>query len=392
MRALMISDVYFPRINGVSTSIETFRHALTEHNVGIHVLAPAYPGDQASHDQVSRVVSRRVPFDPEDRLMQAEALKRALHALDDQHFDLVHIQTPFAAHYAGLRYARDRGIPCVATYHTHFEEYLHNYVPVLPRGLLRGIARRVARQQCNALDAVIVPSRAMRETLTDYGISSPMHQVPTGIPVEHFRRPAGTKISDEFRKRHSIPQGSPVALFVGRTAHEKNIGFLIDALPHALRYSASMTLVIAGEGPALNALRQKTHQLGLDEKVRFVGYLDRHNELPACYAASDLFVFASRTETQGLVLLEAMAAGLPVLAFSYLGTKEIIEPKRGAIPAPEDPVAFGEAMAKLANNPALRRKMSEEGMAFVAEWTTDACAGKLAKTYQQILDAYAAKI
>lgn len=332
MRILMISDVYFPRINGVSTSIESFRHALTAQGIEVDVVAPRYPAPHDEDDRVTRIPSRRVPFDPEDRIMDFGALKRTLAATTPQAHDLVHVQTPFAAHYAGLRHARERRVPCLATYHTHFEEYLHNYIPAAPKDMLRGLARGLARRQCNALDAVIVPSSAMRETLASYGVTAPIHQVPTGISIERFsraRRPAGA----DFRRCHGIQAHRPMALFVGRAAHEKNIGFLLDALPHALRDCPGLVLVIAGEGPALPALKKQAARLGIASSVHFVGYLDRFDELPDRYAAADLFVFASRTETQGLVLLEAMAAGLPVLAFSALGTSEIVAPRRPACAA-----------------------------------------------------------
>lgn len=386
MRILMISDVYFPRINGVSTSIESFRHSLGNHGIAVEVVAPSYPQPHDDDDQVTRVHARRVPFDPEDRLMDGTALRRALAATGRQPHDLIHVQTPFAAHYAGLRHARRHGLPCVATYHTHFEEYLHNYVPAVPKGILRGIARTFARRQCNALDAVIVPSGAMEETLAEYGVTAPMHRVPTGIPIDRFgtvRRPAGA----DFRRRFAIPVDRPLALFVGRAAHEKNIGFLLEALPHALRACPQAMLVIAGEGPALPALRRQAAALGIADSVRFVGYLDRFAELPACYAAADLFVFSSRTETQGLVLLEAMAAGLPVLAFAALGTREIVEPQRGAIAAPQDAPSFGAAIASLMNDPQRREHMAEEARTFAAQWTTDACARRLAEVYRGVAQA-----
>lgn len=390
MRILMISDVYFPRINGVSTSIETFRHALAAQDIEVDVVAPDYPaphtdhGDHANDGRIVRVPARRVPFDPEDRLMRYGALHRALAAASRRRHDLVHVQTPFAAHYAGLRHARQQRLPCVATYHTHFEDYLHNYVPVLPKAALRALARHLARRQCNTLDAVIVPSGAMEETLAGYGVTAPMHRVPTGIPVEHFSPDGRRSAGAEFRRRFDIPAGRRVALFVGRAAHEKNIGFLLDALPHALREAPRLMLVIAGEGPALPALKRQAETLGIAQHVRFVGYLDRQRELPGCYAAADIFAFSSRTETQGLVLLEAMAAGLPVLAFAALGTREIIEPRRGALPAPQEPAAFGAALAALANNAPLRRRMSAEALVFAREWTTEACARRLAEVYRGV--------
>ncbi|GAB1395215.1 glycosyltransferase family 4 protein [Rhodocyclaceae bacterium] len=385
MRILMISDVYFPRINGVSTSIESFRHALADLDIDVHVLAPHYPAPHPPDDQVIRVPSQRIPFDPEDRLMQLGPLKQALQQAARNDYDLVHIQTPFAAHYTGLKFARSQHLPCVATYHTHFEEYLYNYVPLVPKGILRSMARQLARRQCNALDAVIVPSRAMQDTLSAYGVTAPMHRVPTGIPVAHFRRPASADISKGFRHRHGIPSDAPMALFVGRAAHEKNIDFLLDAMPHALRNCPQLVMTIAGEGPALPALKRQAKRLGIGDHVFFVGYLDRQTELPECYAAADLFAFASKTETQGLVLLEAMAAGLPVLAFAYLGTREIVEPRRGALPAPQTVKDFGEALASLANDPAKRQQMATEAIAFADEWTTDACARRMADVYHALV-------
>jgi glycosyltransferase involved in cell wall biosynthesis len=390
MRILMISDVYFPRINGVSTSIESFRHALAEQDIEVRVVAPAYPAPHVDDARITRVSARQVPFDPEDRLMHGKSLRHTLANLGPLPCDLVHVQTPFAAHYAGLRHARHQRLPCIATYHTHFEEYLHNYVPALPKAALRAFARSFARRQCNTLDAVVVPSSAMQDTLAGYGVTAPLHRVPTGIPVEHFGaecRPA----SADFRARFDIAADAPIALFVGRTAHEKNIGFLLDALPHALKRAPTLMLVIAGEGPALPALKRQAATLGVEASVRFVGYLDRLRELPACYAAADVFVFSSRTETQGLVLLEAMAAGLPVLAFAALGTREIVEPRRGALPAPQEPETFGAALATLIEDPQQRDAMSAAAREFAREWTTEACARRLAEVYRTVRERHATR-
>src|SRR5580698_3175512 len=182
MRVLFISDVYFPRVNGVSTSIRTFRSDLPAAGVTSVLLAPAYPGDADEHESdIVRVASSGVPRDPEDRRMHLGALRRSLAGLRSEAFDLVHIHTPFLAHYAGVRFARGAGIPAVATYHTFFEEYLHHYVPLLPRPLGRMLARRFTRSQCAQVQALIAPSEPMRELLADYGIDTPIRVIPTGI-------------------------------------------------------------------------------------------------------------------------------------------------------------------------------------------------------------------
>src|SRR5712671_7021789 len=168
MRVLFISDVYFPRVNGVSTSIATFRADLGGAGVDTTLVVPQYGEVPVASDTAAivRVPSRPVPRDHEDRLMRWGALRRALHALGKQHFDLVHVHTPFLAHYAGVRFARRANIACIATYHTFFEEYLHHYVPLLPPRLSTLLARSFTRSQCAAVQALIAPSEPMRAVLT----------------------------------------------------------------------------------------------------------------------------------------------------------------------------------------------------------------------------------
>jgi glycosyltransferase involved in cell wall biosynthesis len=376
MRVLMVSDVYFPRINGVSTSIETFRGALPAHGVAATLVAPSY-GDEAPAAGVIRVPSRRVPQDPEDRLAHYAKLRRAvLKAAVD--CDVIHIQTPFAAHYAGLHAARALNKPVIATYHTLFEEYLQHYIPWLRAAWLRGLARRFSRGQCNALDAVIVPSTAMRQRLREYGVSRPLHVLPTGLPASAFT-PGDAA---EFRARHGIAPERPVVLFVGRVAHEKNIAFLLDAVALARRDLPELLFLVTGEGPARADLERRAASLGLSAHTRFLGYMDRKRELPAAYAAADAFIFASRTETQGLVLLEAMAQRCPVVGLSIMGTADILEPRRGCRVAPDDPAGFARELAVLLNDPVGRIRLGEAARIYAHEWSDQALAGKLAALYQ----------
>lgn len=378
MRVLMVSDVYFPRINGVSTSIETFRHTMAGQGVEVRLVVPRY-GDEPEEAGITRVPGWPVPGDREDRLLGWRAMHRAVLAAA-RDCDLIHIQTPFIAHYAGLKAARILGLPVLATYHTLFEEYLQHYAPLLPSGWLKQQARALSRRQCNALDAVIVPSTAMRQRLQGYGVTAPMHILPTGIPLGRFAGGDGAA----FRKQYGIPADRPVALFVGRVAHEKNIGFLLDAMQHARSLRPDLLLLIAGEGPALDDLRSRARRQGLDGAVLFIGYLDRQHALPACYAAADVFVFASRTETQGLVLLEAMAARLPVIALAEMGTTDILAPGRGGISPPAEPEAFGDVLVNLLDDPAARQRLAEEAPRYAAEWSDTAMAARLMNLYREL--------
>ena len=158
-----------------------------------------------------------------------------------------------------------------------------------------------------------------------------------------------------------------------------------DAVEVARAERPDLLLVIAGEGPALVQLRRCVADRGLQENVLFIGYLDRSSELPACYAAADAFVFASRTETQGLVLLEAMAAGLPVVALAAMGTLDILDARRGALVPDDHPDAFAQTLVRLLGDSALRAQLSAEGREYAGEWSDDRLAGKMADLYRQMV-------
>jgi len=380
VRVLFISDVYFPRVNGVSTSIRTFRQDLALRDVHTRLVAPHYdcPPEAAPEEQgVLRVPAARVPRDPEDRRMRWRALTRALDALPASEFDLVHIHTPFLAHYAGVRFARRANIACIATYHTFFEEYLHHYVPLLPRRLSRLLARSFTRSQCAAVQALIAPSEPMRAVLTGYGVSTPIHVLPTGLAADRFRASDGRA----FRARAGIDAQRPLVTYIGRVAHEKNIGFLVEVFRRVLASVPEALLVIAGEGPAREALRQQVAHLGLEGHVHFAGYLERDSALLDCYAAADVFVFASRTETQGLVLLEAMAQGVPVVSTAELGTRSILVPGSGALVVPEQQQEFAAAVVRVLSDAGVREELAARGRAYARNWSSAAMARRLAELY-----------
>lgn len=382
MNVLMITDVAVPRVNGVSTAIATYIDRLDSHGIRVKLIAPRY-GNEPEGAGVTRLKGWKVPFDPEDRLVPLSKM-RAAAIVAAQDADLVHIHTPFSAHFAGQAAARHFDIPVIATYHTLFEEYLQHYARFLPAGAVRALARSISRIQCNALTATVVPSTAMAERLRHYRVTTPMHVLPTGVPRERFASSDRAASRARFRARHAIREDVPVALFVGRVAHEKNIGFLIDALVHAHGSEPALTLLIAGEGPAAAGLREMAQRSGHGDRIRFLGYLDRAAELPDCYAAADFFVFSSRTETQGLVLIEAMASGLPVVALAEMGTRDLLESRRGAIVPPDDPAAFGGAMGHLATNHSLRQRLGLEARSLSSEWSDATLTAKLAALYRNL--------
>lgn len=384
MKILMISDVYFPRVNGVSTSIATFRRDLEALGHEVHLIAPDYGRVTEDEHNIHRIPSRYLILDPEDRLIKTGCVLAMRGWLHQAGFDIIHIQTPFAAHYLGVRLAQELGIPRVETYHTFFEEYLHYYVPFLPRQLMRFLARRLSRHQCNNLDAMVVPSSAMMAALRGYGIATHAEIIPTGLEPESFEPGDGAA----FRLRHGIPAQRPVLAYVGRVAYEKNIGFLLKAAARVKLDMPDVLLVVAGEGPALSSLRHEAGKLGLSDNVLFVGYLDRRHELPDCYRAADVFVFASHTETQGLVLLEAMAQGVPLVALAEMGAKDVLKPGQGVLIADNDVADFSAKVVRLLRDKAMAAQLGELGRDYAGTWSATALAEKMTEFYRGVIERH----
>ena len=389
MRILMMSDVYFPRVNGVSTSIMTYRTDLIDLGHSCTLVVPRYPFPPEVDDDaaIARIPSWRLPFDPEDRVLKWMKLREWSAAVARDDFDIVHVQTPFTAHYAGLSVARRLGIPIIETYHTYFEHYLHHYLPMAPQQLTATAARKLTISQCHQVDSVIAPSPQMAAALSAYGVSTPLEILPTGLPASAFHPGDGAR----FRAAFGIPPLRPVALFVGRVAHEKNIDFLLRMLPHLRSRVPDVLLVIAGEGPAQKHIKQRVRSLGLESSVQFVGYMDRANTLRDCYSAADVFVFASRTETQGLVLLEALAQGTPVVSTSIMGTADVLKDVKGGIIAPEEPDAFAETAASVLIDKSLRGSLSALARLDAQRWASLAMAKRLVEIYEALIAKAATK-
>lgn len=382
MKILFISDVYFPRVNGVSTSIRTFVGQLQQLGHEVHLIAPDYGDATEDEAWIKRIPSRSIYFDPEDRLMKyGEGLDRLLE-LRREKYDLIHIHTPFVAHYLGQKLAHLLDVPCIETYHTFFEDYLHHYLPWIPRGMAIGIARLVSRRQCNGVDAIVAPSQPMLDVLRQYGVKARAEVIPTGLQQQSFADADG----DVFRWKYDIAADRPLALYVGRVAFEKNIEFLLRMAVELREMQPDVLLVIAGEGPAEHSLHALSKSLNLQHNIRFIGYLDRNTELNACYKAADVFVFSSKSETQGLVLIEAMAQGTPVVAIAELGTKSILIEGEGALIAPDDEMLFAERVNSLLADKKAGNALGRKARAYVeTHWTARVQAERLVQFYRNIV-------
>ncbi len=388
MNILLISDVYFPRVNGVSTSIRTFTQQLQKMGHSVHLIAPDYGVTTDDEAWITRVPARAIYFDPEDKLMRYGEILKLVPELKTMQFDVLHIHTPFVAHYAGLKLAKILKIPAVETYHTFFEDYLHHYLPWVPQFAARALARLISKNQCNQVDAIVAPSQPMLDVLRSYGVNTLSEVIATGLQAHSFSAADG----DAFKLKHDIAPERPLLLYVGRVAHEKNIGFLLVVVKLLSEVMPEVLLVITGEGPALPSLRALVKTHGIDNNVQFIGYLDRNTELNSCYKAADVFVFASKSETQGLVILEAMAQATPVVAIAELGTASILIEGQGALISIENESVFVQKVYSLLINPQRRQQLGEAARDYAQQkWSAATQANRMIKFYQNVLVFHASE-
>jgi glycosyltransferase involved in cell wall biosynthesis len=352
----------------------------------ITLIAPDYSMSSPDNpaDDVIRISSWQLPFAHDSRMMKPGRVLELCERLRGWNYDVVHVQTPFIAHSVGTALARRLHLPVVESYHTFYDEYFYHHAPVAPRPWLQLAARRLSKFQCNRVDMVLVPSTPMRDTLLSYGIRRTISVIPTGIDTHFFTFGDGAR----FRNAYGIAQDRPMLAHVGRLIREKNIDFLLDVLNEVRRQVPNVLLVISGVGPLEWDLRAQAERLELLQNVLFIGNLDRARGLIDCYRAADAFVFAARTETQGIALLEALAAGLPVVATASRATREVLEAS-GALIANADVNDFAADVVKLLRDAELRSRLAESGREQVQRWSASVAAEQTLDCYQEVITAYA---
>ena len=395
MKVAFTSDVYWPRINGVTVSTNIFLNELTKLDHEIRLWAPDYPvaEDQKklyhTDPRVHRLGSFGLFFSKEDRLVAPFQKGRFYRELDAFAPRLLHIQTEFRLSWLAIPYAKKRHLPVVQTCHTYFEQYINFYMPFLPQELAKKFARNMTYQWFKHADAVITPTEPMKAVLQSYGLTCPITVVPTGIPEEDFQGVDKAAERRESRWLLQFPQirGKKIMLYVGRIGQEKNVDFLLDVVERVKRTVPNTCLILAGNGPYLETFKANAAARGLGDSMLCLGYVNRA-ELKYLYALADVFSFASVTETQGLVTIEAMMCGTPVVAVGKMGTKEVMAGDHGGYMVDEDPEAFSAAVVKLFTDPALYEAKSAEAKAYAHHWTAAKMALKVEALYEQVLRDY----
>ncbi|MGX7091296.1 glycosyltransferase family 4 protein [Hutsoniella sourekii] len=307
MKIGMFTDTYFPQISGVSSSIQTLKEQLEARGHQVIIFTTTDPEADVQNGLV-RLPS--VPFASfEERRIAYSGLDRSLKIARQHHLDLIHTHTEFSLGLAGKYIASRLGIPLVHTYHTMYENYTHY---IMDGTLISGQHVRVLTKMfCNHVDAVIAPSQMTQDKLLEYGLTSPIHIIPTGVEVPDWDEASYQANRRQMRAQYGLEEVDQVLLSVSRLSKEKQIDQIIQMFSH-LQDQSNCHLVIAGDGPAKEELVDQVSSLGL-ERVLFIGAVD-HDQIDRLYQMADLYVNASESESQGLTYLEALVNRLPVIA------------------------------------------------------------------------------
>ncbi|MGE5462332.1 MAG: glycosyltransferase family 4 protein [Syntrophothermus sp.] len=380
MHIAYFTNTYLPVVSGVVRSVQSFRDALSAlgHNVFIFAQEDDY---EDTEPFIFRYPSLKLPL-PGDIPTALPVSSFVDQLLPKLKLDIIHTHHPFLLGQTAAGKARDLNLPLVFTFHTQYHEYTH-YVPIPQEQVQEFLKDRVMnwlREYMRKCQHIVVPSESMRSILVnDYGLVDRFTVIPTGLDIAPYKDADGNALRAEW----GWPDDK-VIISVGRLAEEKNWATLLQAFAHARKEQPNIRLVLVGDGPQAQALQQLAGELGITERVLFAGRVP-FEQVPTYLKAADLFAFASVTETQGLATLEAMAAGLPVVAVAASGTQDIVEDGTQGLLVQNDPNDLANGIVRLVEKPSLMSRFRSAALRKSRSYDNKRLARKMLKVYEQAI-------
>lgn len=383
LRVAMFTNNYLPFIGGVSLSIDRLYRGLVRNGAKVKLFVPLYSQHWSDPEAGDVFRCPALFYTRRNNFPIVNIFSRKIEEeFKSFRCDLVHVHHPFWLGRKGMRSARKRGIPVVFTYHTRLERYTH-YIPVPGTVLKNLIAHFVIKHFANKCDAIIAPTSSTEEYLRNLGVSALIETIPTGISLVDYKLWSPQQVQ-ALRSRYAAPD-ERLLISVSRMAKEKNLDFLIDGLAKVKkRTHTAFKCLLIGEGPEKERLEKKVAGLGLDDRVIFAGTVTPH-EVVRCYMAADLFVFASTSETQGMVLLEAMAGGCPVVVVRASGVYDVVKDGYNGFKVAESTDCWAETVASLLENGKQLSILSENSRLFAEDFSVERVTEKVLTLYRRVV-------
>ncbi|MDB6166857.1 MAG: glycosyl transferase group 1 [Lacunisphaera sp.] len=383
MKICLMTNTYLPHVGGVARSVSTFAEEYRRLGHEVLVVAPQLPGrtNKRAEAMVVRVAALQ-NFNGSDFSVRLPLAAGLSTQLDEFAADIIHAHHPFLLGDTALRLATTRSVPIIFTHHTRYEDYVH-YVPFASPALRRA-AIQLSTEYANLCDGVIAPSASIASLIKRRGVTQPVTVVPTGVDTQAFAQGNGAG----FRRRFKVPANAFVVGHVGRLAPEKNLGYLAQAVALFLQKNPQAWFLVVGSGPSEDALKKTFADRGVGDRLVLAGS-HTGKSLHDGYRAMDVFAFSSQSETQGLVVAEAMAAGQPVVALRASGVREVVRPGENGflLPAGASPAEFARQLGRLAGDPKLVRRFSAAAIATAEDFSRARCAKLALEFYEKIRHA-----
>ncbi len=376
MRIGMFANAYLPVINGVVRSIMLYRKGLLDdcHFVGVFV------PDARNYEDDEPFIFRYPAIPLPTQLNYSFPVVTAPHItwmVPRLKLDIIHAHHPIIVGVEARRFSEELDIPLVFTFHTMYHEYTHYFLG-MDNELVKQIVRRIVRDYANRADYIIAPSPAVVDLLPSYGIQKPVEILPTPVDLEQFTPREKSLLSHPDRIR---------LIYVGRVAKEKNLAFLLRVFKRVAVKDERIELKIVGGGPSLEDLKALARKLAIAHKVSFTDMVP-FSEVVDELNQADLFVFSSTTETQGLVVLEAMAAGLPLVLVESKALLYFVNPGKDCIVVREDEEEMANTILSLVHDPHRLRAMGRAARQNAERYSIPALTSKLLDVYQNAIDMH----
>ncbi len=372
------TNTYRPTMSGVVRSISTFRDAFDEMGHNVFVFAQKAAKYHDDEPFIFRYPAVEVPF-ANDYAFPVPFSPSIDDTLPCLKLDIVHSHHPFLLGETAARKAESLGLPLVFTFHTRYDEYAH-YVP-FSKELTKYLMERWIGNYLEKCQHIITPSESIKELLVENGVEGDITAIPTGIDLDPF-----LETDRDVVRRNRGWEDDTVLMSVGRLAKEKNFDTLLEASAILMKDHPEVRLAIIGGGLEERNLKKHANELGIANRVDFVGSVP-YEEVPSYLKAADLFGFASVTETQGLVTMEAMAAGLPVVAVDATGTHDIVTDGKDGLLTANDSVALAQGLEKVIENSALRSQLIDGTKTKIAWFDSRHQAQRMLCAYDQAIEA-----
>ncbi|EKE84822.1 glycosyltransferase [Idiomarina xiamenensis] len=391
LRVAMVTNNYLPFIGGVPISIERLQRGLSAAGNAVLIIAPDYPFQAEQQQQIDQQQPvRRIPvalsFGENKDLQVANAFSPRIHReLRQFKPDVVHLHHPFWLSYSGMLCARSLAVPVVYTYHTRLEHYAH-FVP-LPTRLFRNfISHLLIKHFAERCDGIIVPTYSAEEYLRMIGVKKPIFVQPTGIDYDKFQQRDEAALQ-RLRRQLKLADDELVYVTVSRLSQEKNIDFMLDAIAELKqREHRPFRFIIIGDGDERSRIESRINTLGLSDVVILTGAIPPE-QMVNYYQLGDIFLFASKSETQGMVILEAMAAGLPVVAVRSSGIDDVVQHKSNGYKTPENIEVWLRQVERLSQQDELRQRLANQAQQFAKDYAIEHFAEDIKHIYAHVIAA-----